>query len=121
LGLIGSGDWRETVWEIFYDASYRIYIKYNPVFEPETEQIPQFRTQILNGELNKEAFTKLLQLLSTGQWRTPGKEIVACDGTAWKIDFYSENGELLNSSGKLGYIYGEKVLEEIVRLLPQCP
>lgn len=45
--------------------------------------------------------------------------IRAYDGVAWKIDYYSTDGNILNSSGKLGYIYGEKLLEDIVKVLSE--
>ena len=38
---------------------------------------------------------------------------------AWAIEQYDENGEILRSSGPLGYIYGKEKIERIIKLLPR--
>ena len=45
-------------------------------------------------------------------------DVHACDGVAWEIESYREDGSVENTSGKLDYIYGHRVLETIVSLLP---
>ena len=51
-------------------------------------------------------------------WRDPTPDVYVCDGVAWEIESYNEDGSIDKSSGKLGYIYGHSVLETIVNLLP---
>ena len=41
------------------------------------------------------------------------------DPFAWELEAYREDGSIEKTSGKLGYIYGDRVLETIVSLLPQ--
>lgn len=118
-GLGGFGKWKSVTWIVNYDMSYTIITKHNPDQEAwEREDLPSPVRNTYPGEMKKDDFTALKTLLETDQWRTPGLEIHACDGEAWKIDFYSVDGELIRSSGELGYIYGEKVLQKIVSMLP---
>lgn len=116
-GLMGPGDWRETVWEVNYDGTYKITSVFNPIMDPNSVEIPKTVKQSTTGSLNDDEFSKLKALLEKEKWRTPGVMIEACDGTAWKIDFYSPEGKIQRNSGKLGYIYGEKVLEKIAHQL----
>ncbi len=112
-------DWTSVTWVINYDMSYVIKINIKPELEAwERDGFPTPITKDITGKMEKGSFTALKTILETDQWRTPGLEIIACDGVAWKIDFYSIEGELLRSSGEIGYIYGEEVLGRIVNMLP---
>ena len=63
-------------------------------------------------------FAKLQEALKPEPWRDPAIDVFACDGVAWKIESYKEDGSVEKTSGKMGYIYGHSVLETIVDLLP---
>ena len=118
-GLIGYGIWRSVTWIVNYDMSYTIVTEHNSKKEAwEQEAFPLPVRNTFYGELEKDVFTTLQNLLETDPWRTPGLEIHACDGEAWKIDYYSVGGEILRSSGEVDYIYGEEVLQKIVGMLP---
>ena len=118
-GLLGYGSWRSVTWIVNYDMSYTIVTEHNPKKEALKQDAYPFPVRnTFYGELKKDVFTALQNLLETDQWRTPGLEIHACDGEAWKIDYYSVGGEILRSSGEVDYIYGEEVLQRIVGMLP---
>lgn len=62
--------------------------------------------------------SRLKGLLDNKQWRDPRIINDDDDGKAWEMNYYSEDGQLINSSGKMDYIYGHRVLEEIAEALP---
>lgn len=116
-GLCRAGDVHKIVWEINYDMTYAI-TTYVPVLNPENkDDLPSISCIVDKGVMRKELFDKLRLLADKKLWRTRDK-IDAYDGLAWDIRLYSEDGSLLNSSGKTGYIYNEEVLEKIVAALP---
>ena len=117
-GLKRAGDWNIITWKIYYDRSFLKSVETIPGLNDDLTEIPNTIRDAVSGEMEPEAFEELRTLLETEKWRILGRDINACDGVAWKIDFYSPDGELRNSSGKLGYIYGEPVLERIVETLP---
>ena len=120
---IGPGDWKTVSWRIYSDASYKIKIAFQkswddmPSFLHDKREPNNYKTK--TGVMEKEAFEKLNKLIKTPIWRDSSLRIDACDGEAWSIYYYSPTKEILNSSGKLGYIYGEEVLEKIVSCLPE--
>lgn len=107
--IIGPGDWTGTKWLIFSDGSYEIAAKYN------THEKTEKKTA---GQMNNKAFDKLRKALRCDPWRDPSVNVFACDGVAWEIESYRDDGSIEKTSGKLGYIYGHRVLETIVSLLP---
>lgn len=116
-GLCRAGDVHKIVWEINYDMTFTV-TTYVPVLNPENkDDLPYVRCYVDQGVMEKEHFDKLRLLSDKKPWRTRDK-IDACDGVAWTIKLYSEEGTILNSSGKTGYIYHEEVLEKIVDALP---
>ena len=126
--MIGPGDWTVVSWRIFSDKSYRITISFmkdhgsiEKAFEMELmrkrRNIHNYKRQ--SGVMSVDQFEKLKEVLDKESWRDPKLRIDACDGEAWEICHYSSEGELLRSSGPLGYIYGEEVLETIVSCLPE--
>lgn len=116
-GLTRAGDVYNIVWEIYYDMTYKV-TKY--VLELSSERknvLPSIICYVNKGVMEAEHFDKLKLLVDKRPWRNKD-EIRTCDGMAWDIKLYSEDGSLLNSSGKTYYIYGEEVLENIVGALP---
>lgn len=86
--------------------------------EPEKLLYPENReiiSKIQGYTLSKED-VKTLEALCNEMWEESHSN--ANDGEAWKIQLYDEKENLIKSSGELGYIYGQKTLEAIVRLLP---
>ncbi len=122
-GLTGPGDWSEVQWNIFYDGTYEVVSFFRPSFEAcknamERKEQPEFVKKKSTGELDNEVFFKLRETIKQKQWRDPSLEVYAFDGVAWEIESFREDGSIENTSGKLGYIYGHRVLETIVSLLP---
>ena len=109
---IGPGDWTETKWLIFSDGSYEIVSSFDLNYESPK------KTKKTNGQMNGKDFVKLQKALRRKQWRDPSLDVIAFDGVAWEIELYRDDGSIANTSGKLGYIYGHRALEKIVRLLP---
>ena len=70
------------------------------------------------GKLADDVISKLRESIKCEPWRDPSLDVHACDGVAWEIESYREDGSVENTSGKLDYIYGHRVLETIVSLLP---
>ena len=90
--------------------------------EDELQRITSYAqlitTKKKRGKMRMSSFEKMLAAMETDPWRTPGLDIQACDGEGWKIEMYGPDGTVIRSSGELGYIYGEQVLETIASLLP---
>ena len=71
------------------------------------------------GRMKEKVFSKLAEMMEQKPWRDPLIISGGCDGVAWEIRQYSADGKVVNTSGKIGYIYGHRVLEDIVKLLPR--
>lgn len=115
---IGPGDWTEVTWQVFSDGSYKIIYSFNPTFE-EDEGLPSAKNKITTGKMWKIAFARLKRAIKREPWRDPSIYVEADDGVAWTIVSYNENGTIGNTSGELDYIYGQRVLEAIVKSLPK--
>lgn len=109
-GLIGAGDWHCVTWRIFSDGSYSVMSK--NVSEDGFDDSTRRR-----GKMRASSFQKLLKALSC-EWDGDLQDVGGCDGVAWAIEQYDENGEILRNSGPLGYIYGKERIERIIKLLP---
>lgn len=72
----------------------------------------------VKGRMTDEDFSRICAAIKCEPWRDSVVDATACDGVAWEIQSYREDGSIANTSGKLGYIYGHRVLETIVSLLP---
>ncbi|GEM_PF-2855515 len=118
-GLTGPGDWSKVEWRIFRDGSYDIISSFRPSFEAyENEEKPIPTKKKSKGSMGGVDFAKLQEALNREPWRDPAIDVFACDGVAWEIESYKEDGSVEKTSGKLDYIYGHSVLETIVDLLP---
>ena len=117
--MIGPGDWYLTSWKVFSDGSYRINAWFIPEENSDKWEKRKRVRRRYNGKMNQEQFDNLLDLLSIDNWGNPERCIDACDGTAWEIEQYSPNGTVIESSGRIGYIYGDGTLENIVSCLPK--
>ncbi|MBR4500829.1 MAG: hypothetical protein IKP22_02920 [Clostridia bacterium] len=123
--LTGPGSWNEIKWLIFYDGYFQVVSVFTPTFEVinkrETQKCTEQRTPVMKktaGRMPDEAFAKLREAIKCEPWRDPALHVSACDGAAWEIESYGEDGSIESTSGKLDYIYGHRVLEKIVSLLP---
>ena len=108
---------------MFNDRTYVVERRYTR--KPDEDELQRITscsqlivTRKKRGKMRISSFEKLLAAMETDPWRTPGLDIQACDGEGWKIEMYSHEGMVIRSSGALGYIYGEQVLEAIASLLP---
>ena len=123
-GLTGPGDWSKVDWNIFHDGSYEVISTFNPTFEAYEEadgrnERPKPAKKQTTGKMDEETFSKLREAMRSEPWRNPTLNVSACDGVAWEIESYEEDGSVKNTSGRLDYIYGHSVLETIVSLLPE--
>lgn len=110
-GLIGPGDWNSATWRIFSDGSYSLVSEFLPGDEPE-DLVRR------SGKMRTPSFQKLMDAISC-EWDKPLIESGGCDGDAWVIEQYDENGNVFRSNGSLGYIYGKEKIERIIKLLPR--
>ena len=125
-GLHGPGDWDKVRWLIFTDGAYEVVSTFNPSFEayeqieetPKWHERPKQVRKKTTGRLADEVFSKLQEAIKRDPWRDLSLEVCACDGVAWEIESYRDDGSIEKTSGKLDYIYGHRVLETIVSLLP---
>ena len=125
-GLIGPGDWRTVTWLVYHDGSYEVVSSFNPIINDSEELMgminrrerPKLVKKQSTGIMEEDAFTILREALMAEPWRDPTLDVHACDGVAWEIESYRADGSIEKSSGKLDYIYGHRVLETIVSLLP---
>ena len=108
--LHAVGDWETVCWLIFSDRTYLRRIEYTS--ERREKEFAEKK-----GKMRQASFDRLVDTLCK-PWPDPDICSDACDGTAWEIIQYSPAGAIENSSGELGYIYGQHVLEAIVKLLP---
>lgn len=122
-GLAGPGDWSKVQWNIFYDGSYEIISSFNPTLGAYEKMLnrnmhPKPVKKKTTGMMDKAVFAVLLKTIDCEPWKDPTLNVHACDGVAWEIESYRDDGSVKNSSGKLDYVYGHRVLEKIVSLLP---
>ena len=115
--------WESTTWRVFSDRSYVVESQYTrKPDKAELQRITSYAQLIITkrkrGKMRMSSFEKMLATMETEPWRTPGFDIQACDGEGWRIEMNGPNGAVIRSSGELGYIYGEQVLEAIASLLP---
>ena len=115
--LHGPGDWNTVEWEIYHDRTFKTKVSFVPKYDRETKVSVDVMPIEKSGTMEENDFVELQSLLNTKVWRDPNIEVRAYDGEAWKIDYYSADGDKINSSGKKGYIYGEKVLIDSVNFL----
>lgn len=123
-GLQGPGDWSTVKWDIFNDGFYEVISTFHPSFDDYKEaavrnERPKPLKKKKTGKMDAETFSNLREALKHEPWRDPSLEVSACDGVAWEIESYGEDGSVRNTSGRLDYIYGHHSLETIVSLLPE--
>ncbi len=129
-GLMKMGSWVSKTWSVFSDGTYEIRSEYGPVFSDEEyqyyvstgkiQELLQKDIHTVTGRMDDRAFSLLKTQMNRKPWKDLLVECYACDGVAWEIEEYGENGSVINTGGQLGYIYGQKVLESIVHSLPHC-
>ena len=128
-GLMKMGSWVSKAWYVYSDGMYEIRSEYGPVFSDEEyqsavsagrlQELLQKDIHIVTGRMDDRALSLLKAQMNRRPWKDPLVECYACDGVAWEIEEYGENGSVINTSGRLDYIYGQEVLENIVRCLPE--
>lgn len=108
-GLICDGMWASMSWKIYSDRSYFLRIGF------VSEENPSDFVQ-KGGTMRTDRFARLCIAMDQ-DWSS---EIMSdgCDGEAWEIKQYSPEGIVIRSTGGLGYIYGQEVMEQIVKCLP---
>lgn len=128
--LMGPGSWETATWYVFNTGSYRLESSEIRT-EKEIDEImaaqescgdpARFcRRSVKRGRLSEKKLSELIAALEQQPWRDPSIICDACDGEAWVITQFAEDGSIIQTSGELGYIYGHRILETIVSLLPHC-
>lgn len=110
-GVSVPGQWSGKSWEIRSDGNYEMKVFY--ISGPEQTYEPTVYT----GTLTAEELRQLCEACDC-EWIDPKVKSDGCDGEAWTIEMYDPDGNVIHSSGEYGYIYGQKNLEAITRLLP---
>lgn len=105
------GMWGSTNWRIYSDGSYEVITGRIPERDPK-----DFSTAC--GFMNSEDFSAL-RSACRGKWKDPSICSDACDGEAWQIRMYSPSGRTTKTTGRLGYIYGQTKIEQIIAALPK--
>ena len=123
-GEIGPGNWLKVKWNIFYDGSYEVISTFNPPLEARENILnrddrPKPVKKKTTGVMDESAFSNLCKTIKSESWKDSTLQVYACDGDAWEIESYRDDGSVENTSGKLDYIYGHQVFETIVSLLPK--
>lgn len=116
--LIGPGDWTTVTWLVFFDGSYSIHREFLPEWEKTKADFRKMSKSEECGTLNPKMINQLKEAIDRDPWRNPRIKCDACDGVAWIIEAFSEDGDIIKTSGELDYIYGHKNLEAIVSCLP---
>lgn len=115
-----EGSWLTVTWKINTDGSYLIDEEsfHIPDASDRIEDVGKKDHVLTKGRMPSDAFAELCSALEQDPWRDPAIESDGCDGVAWTIEQYVD-GQVVRSSGELGYIYGQENLERIVSLLPK--
>ena len=101
----GSKDyWKSTNYNLYSDGKLIFFEKYN-----------------LSGKKNKKSYkidkdkmSKIINILEE-KFNNYSNDYSASDGDTWNLQYYDENGNVIHEFD--GYIYGNKVLEELIDLL----
>ncbi len=111
-GQVCSGEWGGKSWSICSDGSYEMTVSYiqdrDFTWEPA----------VYTGTMTPEEFSRLRDACDC-EWIDPEVNSDACDGQGWQILMFDPDGNVLRTSGEFGYIYGQKNVEAIIRLLPR--
>lgn len=109
---ICPGTWSGTSWEIYSDGSYEIRIGY--VSDSDVTYGPVIRT----GKMSLPEFAAFL-LACDCEWIDPAICVDACDGQGWALEMYDIDGNVIHTTGGMGYIYGQENAERIAHMLPE--
>lgn len=126
--LMNSGSWETATWYVFNTGSYLLESSEIPT-EKEIDEIMAAqescgdpvryqRHSVKTGRLSEKKMSELARAMAQKPWRDSSIICDACDGEAWVITQLAEDGSTIQTSGELDYIYGQRVLETIVSLLP---
>lgn len=110
-GSTGPGDWSDIIWRVYSDGSYSLVSEFVPGDEPEE---PVRRA----GKMGVSSFRKLTEAISC-EWDRDLPDAGGCDGDAWAIEQYGENGDVIRSSGPLNYVFRNVKIKRIIASLPQ--
>ena len=109
---ICPGMWSGTSWKIYSDGSYVITIGY--VSDIDKIYDPVVRT----GKMDLLEFAGFL-LACDCEWIDPAIHVNACDGQGWQIEMYDADGNVIHTTGGMGYIYGQVNAQRIAHMLPE--
>ena len=121
--IVGPKDWVQVEWLVFREGFYEIVSSFKPDIETMKKAIYAHSSWEMvekrkSGQMDAEMLSKLRAAIKEEPWRDPDLVIEAFDGIAWEIESYCEDGSIDKTSGRCYYIYGHRVLETIVSLLP---
>ena len=108
-GEFYSGVPLSKTWKVYSDG----YYTYESVSRATLE--PRDNIYIYEGTLDENSFRTLCDVFGYSEWPKAYRD--ACDGEAWQMILFDSAGNIINTTGKIGYIYGMTVLENIGDLL----
>jgi len=106
-GLCTVFDWSEIKYSLYPDGSYTIATR-----DGNKKPIIQMSDK---GVLPNSEFAKAKKLMNQFNNHEPFPKIDACDGEAFEITTYDEQGNIVGHRS-LGYIYGIEVIEKLVQI-----
>lgn len=118
-----QGQLLDSEWMIYSDRSFILTKKYMPTHEQINAAInhqnrpPQGRVTTECGFVPRADFLCIIRLINK-QWRNPDIHVAVLDGAFWQVEAYSEDGSIINTSGKPTNIYGHANLETLTSMLP---
>lgn len=120
-----DGTWLTKTWKIYDDGSYEIDEESYPIRSVEEydrlsgNELRKTVHRKKSGKMKPKAFDALYNAITFDPWRDPEIESGGCDGVGWEIEQFDADGNVVRTTGDVGYIYGHENLERIVSCLPK--
>lgn len=126
--LTGPGSWETATWYVFNTGSYRLECSeirteeeiedYLAARESHGDPDRFRRHSVKRGRIAEKKLSELVNAMEQKPWRDSSIICDACDGEAWVITQFAKDGSIVQTSGEEDYIYGRRILETLVSLLP---
>lgn len=108
-GELTCGDQVKKTWKVYSDGYYN-YESVDIGFH-----IPRDNTYIYEGTMDEKSFRSLCASFGSSKWPQAHRD--GDDGEAWQLILLDIEGNTINTTGKLGYVYGMTIIENIADLL----
>ena len=105
----GEVDGSSDYWE---KSEYKLYTNGTVVFS-NTYNISGKKDE-KTYKIDNETMDRILEILD-GDFNKYSEDYSSTDGVTWQLKYYNSNGDVIHEFN--GYIYGKKILEELIDLL----